>query len=198
MTAMSSSRVYGRQMGRNDESSYAMPKLTILIVDDSRFARTIIKNSLCSFSFIQEIIEVGDAVEGLKFIKSGDEPIDLILLDNEMPLLTGEEFTLTVRRDADFPEPEIPIIMVSSHIDQPRVVAARNAGINEFLAKPFSAKDLYQRICSTILNPRPFIRTKDYVGPDRRWIKRKYKSDRRDQVSAAPPRVRQKKAVGAQ
>ncbi len=85
--------------------------------------------------------------------------------------------------------------MISHCTDQPRVVAARNAGINEFLAKPFSARDLYQRICSTILNPRPFIRAKNYVGPDRRWIKRdqKCKNDNHGQSLAAPLNELQKK-----
>ena len=48
------------------------------------------------------------------------------------------------------------------------LVAARDAGITEFLAKPVSSKALYQRIVSVIANPRPFIKTKTYFGPDRR------------------------------
>ena len=49
-----------------------------------------------------------------------------------------------------------------------RVVEARDAGINEFLAKPISAKAIYLRIASIIDRPRSFIRTKAYFGPDRR------------------------------
>jgi hypothetical protein len=48
------------------------------------------------------------------------------------------------------------------------VVSARDAGVTEFLAKPISAKALYQRILNVVANPRPFIRTKTYFGPDRR------------------------------
>src|SRR6185503_19347376 len=44
----------------------------------------------------------------------------------------------------------------------------RDAGVTEFLAKPISAKALYQRIINVVANPRPFIKTKTYFGPDRR------------------------------
>jgi two-component system, chemotaxis family, chemotaxis protein CheY len=48
------------------------------------------------------------------------------------------------------------------------VIAARDAGVTEFLAKPLSAKALYQRVLNVVANPRPFIKTKTYFGPDRR------------------------------
>jgi hypothetical protein len=48
------------------------------------------------------------------------------------------------------------------------VIGARDAGVTEFLAKPISAKGLYQRILNVVANPRPFIKTETYFGPDRR------------------------------
>jgi DNA-binding response OmpR family regulator len=58
--------------------------------------------------------------------------------------------------------------MLTGHTEKARVTAARDAGITEFLAKPISAKALYQRIANVVANPRPFIKTKTYFGPDRR------------------------------
>jgi DNA-binding response OmpR family regulator len=58
--------------------------------------------------------------------------------------------------------------MLTGHSEKKRVVAARDAGVTEFLAKPISAKALYQRILNVVANPRPFIKTKNYFGPDRR------------------------------
>ena len=58
--------------------------------------------------------------------------------------------------------------MVTGHTEKARVTAARDAGITEFLAKPISAKALYHRIVNVVANPRPFIKTKTYFGPDRR------------------------------
>jgi DNA-binding NtrC family response regulator len=58
--------------------------------------------------------------------------------------------------------------MITGHTEMDRVTAARDAGVTEFLAKPISAKGLYQRIVSVVANPRPFIKTNNYFGPDRR------------------------------
>jgi hypothetical protein len=58
--------------------------------------------------------------------------------------------------------------MLSGHSEKRRVVEARDAGVTEFLAKPIAAKSLYERILSVVLNPRSFIQTKSYFGPDRR------------------------------
>jgi two-component system chemotaxis response regulator CheY len=62
----------------------------------------------------------------------------------------------------------VPIVMLTGHSEKKRVIAARDAGVTEFLAKPISAKALYQRVLNIVANPRPFIRTKSYFGPDRR------------------------------
>jgi hypothetical protein len=47
-------------------------------------------------------------------------------------------------------------------------MSARDAGVTEFLCKPISAKALYERILNVVANPRPFIKSKTYFGPDRR------------------------------
>lgn len=58
--------------------------------------------------------------------------------------------------------------MLTGHSEKKRVTAARDAGTTEFLAKPISAKGLYERIVNVVANPRPFVKTKTYFGPDRR------------------------------
>src|SRR2546423_87136 len=73
-----------------------------------------------------------------------------------------------IRSSPDSPDPFAPIVMLSGHTEKARVMQARDAGITEFMAKPVSARSLYARIVSIIENPRPFVRTKDYFGPDRR------------------------------
>ena len=85
-----------------------------------------------------------------------------------MEPLDGLDFVRLVRTAKDSPNPYVPIIMLSGYTEYRRVTEARDAGINEFLAKPISARALYLRFASIIDNPRPFIRTKSYFGPDRR------------------------------
>ena len=73
-----------------------------------------------------------------------------------------------IRQPGANANPYVPIIMLTGHSEKKRVIAARDAGITEFMAKPISAKALYQRILNVVANPRPFIKTKTYFGPDRR------------------------------
>jgi DNA-binding response OmpR family regulator len=58
--------------------------------------------------------------------------------------------------------------MLTGYTEYRRVAEALDAGINEFLAKPISPRDLYLRIASIIDHPRPFVRARGYFGPDRR------------------------------
>ena len=85
-----------------------------------------------------------------------------------MPIFDGLELTQMIRQPGANTNPYVPIIMLTGHSEKKRVIAARDAGVTEFLAKPISAKGLYQRILNVVANPRPFIRTKTYFGPDRR------------------------------
>jgi DNA-binding response OmpR family regulator len=73
-----------------------------------------------------------------------------------------------VRQPDTNASPFTPMIMLTGHSERRRVTAARDAGVTEFMVKPISAKALHQRILSVIANPRRFIRTKTYFGPDRR------------------------------
>ena len=85
-----------------------------------------------------------------------------------MPIFDGLELTQMIRQPGANANPYVPIIMLTGHSEKKRVVTARDAGVTEFLAKPISAKALYQRILNVVANPRPFIKTKTYFGPDRR------------------------------
>ena len=60
------------------------------------------------------------------------------------------------------------ILVVTGHSDQKRVLAARDAGATEILAKPISIKTLHDRLVWVLQNPRAFIKSGEYTGPDRR------------------------------
>ena len=85
-----------------------------------------------------------------------------------MPIFDGLELTQMIRQPGANANPYVAIIMLTGHSEKKRVTSARDAGVTEFLAKPISAKGLYQRIANVVANPRPFIKTKSYFGPDRR------------------------------
>jgi DNA-binding response OmpR family regulator len=60
------------------------------------------------------------------------------------------------------------LIMMIGNANTRRVIDARNAGVDEFLVKPISARGLHSRLLTLVDNPRLFVRTVTYTGPDRR------------------------------
>jgi DNA-binding response OmpR family regulator len=93
---------------------------------------------------------------------------DVVILDWEMPLLSGAELVRVVGSPGVFPIPDVPIIMLSAHGERWRVVEAVKLGVNEYLVKPVSAKALYDRLVSITMQPRPAVQLGDYYGPQPR------------------------------
>jgi YesN/AraC family two-component response regulator len=87
-----------------------------------------------------------------------------------MPLLNGPEFIRIVRSPGVFPLPDVPIIMMSSHVERSHIVEAVRLGVNEFLCKPVSAKALSDRLISIVAKPRASVQVGDYYGPEPRKV----------------------------
>jgi DNA-binding response OmpR family regulator len=94
--------------------------------------------------------------------------MDLVMTDLTMGPLDGIDFVNLLRNSPDSPAPFVPVIMITGHSTMRRVAEARDAGVNEFLAKPVTARGVIHRINLLIEHPRQFIRCAGYFGPDRR------------------------------
>ena len=140
-------------------------KLRFLVIDDNAHMRRILRTLLHGFG-ARDVYEAEDGAAGLEAFTHYFP--DIIITDWAMPIFDGLELTQMVRQPGANANPYVAIIMLTGHSEKKRVTAARDAGITEFLAKPISAKALYQRIVNVVANPRPFIKTKTYFGPDRR------------------------------
>ena len=140
-------------------------RVRFLIVDDNTYMRRIIRALLHGFG-AREVLEAEDGAIGIETFLS-QQP-DVVILDWEMPILDGIEVTKMIRQPGTGVNPYTPIIMVSGHTEKRRIAEARDAGITEFLAKPVSSKALYDRVFSVVANPRSFIKTSVFCGPDRR------------------------------
>lgn len=111
---------------------------------------------------------------------------DLVITDWMMPVFDGLELTRAIRSTDTSPSPYTAIIMMSGFCERSRVMKARDAGVTEFLAKPMSARGLYERIDNCIVNPRQFIRTQTFFGPDRRrFVFPSYSGEMRRQSDTA-------------
>jgi two-component system chemotaxis response regulator CheY len=114
-----------------------------LVVDDSLTIRRIVIKAL-GIVGINEAVEAGDGAEALKALKT--DSFDLILLDWNMPKMTGIETLKAIREGGD----KTPIIMVTTEAEKARVVEAIQSGANDYLIKPFSPDQLSAKIKSTM------------------------------------------------
>jgi CheY-like chemotaxis protein len=140
-------------------------KLRFLVVDDNAHMRRIVRTLLHGFG-AREVYEAEDGAAGLEMFTT--HLPDIIIVDWSMPIFDGIELTNMIRRPDSAVNPFVPIIMLTGHSEKSKVMRARDAGVTEFLCKPISAKSLHQRLLNCVLNPRAFIKTRDYFGPDRR------------------------------
>lgn len=140
--------------------------LDVLVVDDHAPMRRILRSVLEEFG-ITRVHEAADGKAALDLFETTYRP-DLIITDYRMAPLDGVELTRVIRDGETALSPFVPIVMVSAYTEMDKIFLARDAGINEFLAKPISAKLLYSRIRAVVESPRPFVRTGDFFGPERR------------------------------
>jgi two-component system chemotaxis response regulator CheY len=139
--------------------------LKVLLVDDNRYARLLLAEILRAVG-VRDIFEAADGADGLALMQAS--PIDVVITDLSMHPMDGIDFVRLLRTSPDSPNQFAPVIMVTGHATRDRLNAARDAGVSEFMAKPFTPRAVLQRLQIAIEQPRPFVRHERFVGPDRR------------------------------
>lgn len=139
--------------------------LKILLVDDNHHMRLLLGEILRALG-VRQLYEASDGAQGLQMMKS--HPVDIVMTDLSMQPMDGIDFVRLLRNSPDSPNQMCPVIMITGHSTMQRVNEARNAGVNEFLAKPLTARGVIERLDRVVEHPRPYVRTSDYFGPDRR------------------------------
>lgn len=112
-----------------------------LIIDDSRAMRKILKAIVEPLGF--RAIEAEDGQVGLNKLYATPD-IDLILVDWNMPIMTGIEFVKTVREHEDHKHQKI--VMVTTETEPAQMARALMAGVDEFVMKPFTPETLLDRL----------------------------------------------------
>lgn len=139
-------------------------KLRFLVIDDREVSCRILRTMLAALG-APEIAVAADSRAGIEmaFARSPD----IVLLDWTRPGPGGLELVARLRAPSS-PITQIPIIMLSSRRRAAEIAAARDAGVTEFVVKPFTVEILHQRIVAVLMNPRPFVESATFRGPDRR------------------------------
>jgi len=137
-----------------------------MVVDDSPFSLDITASALLGFG-IKTRYACYSAAEAIEILR--DNAIDLLVVDCEMPDMSGFELVRWLRRSGLDPNAFAPVIMSAAHIRRSKVVEARDCGANFVITKPFSAMSLLERIVWVARDSRPYLEVGEYFGPDRRF-----------------------------
>jgi two-component system KDP operon response regulator KdpE len=131
-----------------------IPSGTVLVVDDEPQIRRVLTTMLTSQGY--PVIEARSGEEALEKIRG--ERVDLVLLDVNMPGMSGLETCAQIRRSGD-----VPIIMLTVRNSERDKVQALDAGADDYVVKPFGAEELLARIraalrrASPVDTPPPFV-----------------------------------------
>lgn len=147
------------------DSTPRISKISFLVVDDSKFMRTLVRTCLFALGATR-VHEAASAGEAL--IAVSDFRPNIAIVDWNMDATDGLQFVKDIRASRLSPDPFLDIIMLTAFTEVERIREARDVGITEFLAKPFTPQALFARINTLIDKPRNYVRTKTYFGPDRR------------------------------
>jgi len=138
------------------------PDLAALVVDESLYVRRILRDMLARVG-IKRVQEAPDGAEALGLL--GESKPDLVILDWDLAILSGEEFIRLTRTPTTSPAPTVPIILMLSKPRRYVVDRALALGVNEIISKPFSPKVLWSRLDEVINRPRPFVQAKGLLRP---------------------------------
>jgi two-component system chemotaxis response regulator CheY len=115
---------------------------TILVVDDSRIMRNIVKNTFSQLKIPCQFLEAGNGREALGLLQS--QEVNLVLLDWNMPELSGIDFLKTVRSMER--HKNLPIIMVTSESAKYNVIEALKNGATDYIVKPVNEKIFIEKL----------------------------------------------------
>lgn len=144
--------------------------LKVLVVDDNANVQRLIADVLRAGG-VGQVECASDGMRARDMLAQWDPHI--LFCDWNMPVMDGLELTRSIRRaavepDPKIPNPSVPVVLVTGHRSERDVEAARVAGVNEFVIKPFTPASLLSRIQLVLAKPRPFVVGEGYIGPDRR------------------------------
>ncbi|MDR2073344.1 MAG: response regulator [Spirochaetaceae bacterium] len=119
---------------------------TILVVDDSRIMRNIVKNTFSELKIPCKFVEAGNGKEAL--LQLQNQTVHLVLLDWNMPELSGLDFLKEVRSMEQYKN--LPIIMVTSESAKYNVVEALKTGATDYIVKPVNEKIFAEKVSKIV------------------------------------------------
>lgn len=145
--------------------AYDFSKLSVLVVEDLQPMMDVVTTAL-DYLGVKKIYTAKDGEEG--YAAFNKYKPDLIITDWLMEPVDGLEMVRWIRQNKLSHNRMVPVIVMTGYSATRRVADARDSGVTEFLAKPFTAAQLCSRITHIVDKPRDFIEAEEFIGPDRR------------------------------
>ncbi len=123
--------------------------MKFLVVDDSATMRRIVVNSLHRIGFTH-CVEAADGVEALALF---DSSIAFVITDWNMPKMSGTELVQALRQRDD--GRTVPVLMITARSVREDIITALEAGVNNYIVKPFTPRVLKEKIDSLLVAPAP-------------------------------------------
>ena len=118
------------------------------MVEDNPINHLLVKSVLKPTGCILHIIENG--IVALEKLKTNGELYNLILMDIQLPEMNGYEITAYIRNQCAKPLMDIPIIAMTANAFKSEHQKCINAGMNDYISKPFKANELYEKIYTLV------------------------------------------------
>jgi two-component system, chemotaxis family, chemotaxis protein CheY len=133
-----------------DHASSGNTEARLIVVDDSPTARKLVGRLLSELGF-QKWTEAPDGERALSLIRL--HPVDLVISDWNMPKLDGLGLVKEIRSDEQLKK--TPVLLLTSANERDKIVAAIQAGISDYIAKPFNLETLQQKLKRFVRIPKP-------------------------------------------
>jgi two-component system, chemotaxis family, chemotaxis protein CheY len=114
--------------------------MKFLVVDDSATMRRIVVNSLQRIGFTDTV----EAADGQEALARFDASIQFVITDWNMPNMSGTDFTRALRHRPD--GANVPVLMVTARSVKEDILTAMEAGVNNYIVKPFTPQVLKEKI----------------------------------------------------
>jgi two-component system chemotaxis response regulator CheY len=141
------------------------PGASILVADASPQMAALVAAMLRQLGY-RQVCEASSSTEALAMLEL--RQVQAIVVGDTLAPISGAELTRRLRELKDNPNRDAVVMMMSANPSAAGIAAARDAGITEFLRKPFSLRDLGHRLDAALGAPRPVVDAQSYHGPDRR------------------------------
>jgi CheY-like chemotaxis protein len=136
-----------------------------LIVDPTGHSKALLRSLLTNLN-VSHVATVANTDEALACLRQ--ENFSIVFCDELSGPLNPFEFLKALRLDLTTRDVTVPVVLVSAAAELSTVALARDAGMNDVIAKPVSMGTIERKLRTLLLAPRSFVTTKGFVGPDRR------------------------------